>query len=239
MDRRERNTTLSEAILAAFQGLKAEIWNALPGIIQSFDPAKMTVVAQPSIQALWRDPLGNQTWQTMPLCLDVPVMFPGGGGCTMTFPLVEGDECLLIFASRCIDSWWQSGGVGVQAEMRMHDLSDGFCLPGPRSQPRVLSGVSTSALQIRSDDGSAFVEIGAAAPHAINVQTSGDVQIEAPTIKLTGTVKITGDVQITGEVEASGKITAADLATATLPSYITHRHVVLGGPGTGTSVPVP
>lgn len=239
MDRRERNTTLSEAILAAFQGLKAEIWNALPGIIQSFDPAKMTAVVQPSIQALWRDPLGNQTWQTMPLCLDVPVMFPGGGGCTMTFPLVEGDECLLIFASRCIDSWWQSGGVGVQAEMRMHDLSDGFCLPGPRSQPRVLSGVSTSALQIRSDDGSAFVEIGAAAPHAISVQTGGDVQIEAPTIKLTGTVKITGDVQITGEVEASGKITAADLVTATLPSYITHRHVVLGGPGTGTSVPVP
>lgn len=239
MDRRERNTTLSEAVLTAFQGLKAEIWNALPGIIQSFNPAKMTAVVQPSIQALWRDPLGNQTWQTMPLCLDVPVMFPGGGGCTMTFPLVEGDECLLIFASRCIDSWWQSGGIGVQAEMRMHDLSDGFCLPGPRSQPRVLSGVSTSALQIRSDDGSAFVEIGAAAPHAISVQTSGDVQIEAPTIKLTGTVEITGDVQITGEVEASGKITAADLVTATLPSYITHRHVVLGGPGTGTSVPVP
>lgn len=233
MDRRERNTTLSDAILASFQGLKAEIWNALPGIIQSFDPAKMTVVVQPSIQALWRDPLGNQTWQTMPLCLDVPVMFPGGGGCTMTFPLMEGDECLLIFASRCIDAWWQSGGIGVQAEMRMHDLSDGFCLPGPRSQPRVLSGISTSALQIRSDDGSAFVQIDASAPHAISVQTSGDVEITAPTIKLTG------NVEITGNVNATGTGTFADVAVPGLPSYLTHHHLVPFPPLAPTSTPVP
>lgn len=218
MDRRERNTTGTDALLAAFQGLKAEIWNAMPGIIQSFDPAKMTVVVQPAIQALWRDPLGNQTWQTMPLCLDVPVMFPGGGGCTMTFPLVAGDECLLIFASRCIDAWWQSGGIGVQAEMRMHDLSDGFCLPGPRSQPRVLGGVSTDALQIRSDDGSAFIEVGVVAPHAISVQTGGDVAVQAPNINLTGNVVITGDVSVTGSLEA------ADLITPTVTSYNAHIH---------------
>lgn len=227
MDRRERNTTLSEAILAAFQGLKAEIWNALPGIIQSFDPAKMTAVVQPSIQALWRDPLGNQTWQTMPLCLDVPVMFPGGGGCTMTFPLVEGDECLLIFASRCIDAWWQSGGIGVQAEMRMHDLSDGFCLPGPRSQPRVLSGISTSALQIRSDDGSAFIEMNTAAPHAINVQTNGEVTVDA------------AKATINCDLQVNGKVTANDFVTPTVHSYNLHKHGGVIPGGGATAIPLP
>lgn len=228
MDRRERNTTLSDAILAAFQGLKAEIWNALPGIIQSFDAAKMTAVVQPSIQARWRDPLGNETWQTMPLCLDVPVMFPGGGGCTMTFPLVEGDECLLIFASRCIDAWWQSGGIGVQAEMRMHDLSDGFCLPGPRSQPRVLSGISTSALQIRSDDGTAFIEINTGSPHAISVQTSGTVTVDA------------ASATINCNVTVNGTVTASNFFTPTVPTgFNAHRHGGVIPGGGSTNIPLP
>jgi len=227
MDRRERNSSTSEALLAAFQGLKAEIWTALPGIVQSFDPAKMTVVVQPTIQALWRDPLGVQTWQTMPLCLDVPVIFPSGGGCTITFPITSGDECLLIFASRCIDAWWQSGGVGVQAELRMHDLSDGFCLPGPRSQPRVLSGVSTSAVQIRSDDGSAFIEIEAGGSHAISVQTVGAVTVDA------------AQATINCNLTVNGTITATNLITPTVASYNTHRHSGVIPGGGSTNIPLP
>lgn len=226
MDRRERNPSPTEAMLAAFGGLKAEIWTALPGRIESFDSAKMTVTVQPTIQALWRGPDGNQTWQTMPLCLDVPVIYPGGGGCTITFPLAEGDECLIIFAARCIDSWWQSGGIGVQAELRMHDLSDGFCLPGPRSQPRVLSGISGSALQIRADDGTAFVEIGTEAPHDVKVQTAGAMEITAPTITLNGAVV------------CSGTVTATNFITPTTPSGInTHRHEVPFPNGAQTGFP--
>ena len=43
----------------------------------------------------------------------------------------------------------------------MHDLSDGFAVVGFRSKPRVLSNVSTTAAQLRTDDGSTFVEINA------------------------------------------------------------------------------
>lgn len=237
MDRRERQSSATDALLAAFAGFQAGVWTALPGRLVSYDPAKMTVVVQPTIQALWRDPLGAENWQTMPLCLDVPVVFPNGGGCSITFPLKAGDECLVVFASRCIDAWWQSGGIGVQAEMRMHDLSDGFCIPGPRSQPRVLSGASTSALQIRSDDGSAFVEVAAAVPHAIKVQTGGNVEITAPLIKLTGDVEITGNVEITGDVEVTGEVTAMDLKTDTYPTgYNLHQHLGVT-PGGGQSGP--
>lgn len=232
MDRLERNGDATSAMLAAFTGLKSEMWSALPGIVQSFDAGKGTVVVQPAIQALWRDPLGNETWQTMPLCLDVPVVFPSGGGCTITFPLKEGDECLLVFASRCIDAWWQSGGVAVQAELRMHDLSDGFCIPGPRSQPRKLSGVSSSALQIRADDGSAYVELGATAPHAVKVLTAGSVDIEAPTINLKGAVNVTGAMVVTGN------ISAPNIITPSMPSGLnTHRHEVPFPPGGQTGFP--
>ena len=69
----------------------------------------------------------------------MPVVFPGGGGFALTFPVAAGDECLVVFASRCIDAWWQSGGVGEPMEPRMHDLSDGFALIGVRSQPAHVS----------------------------------------------------------------------------------------------------
>ncbi|MCL9653139.1 hypothetical protein L2088_00345 [Pseudomonas protegens] len=97
--------------------------------------------------------------QSRPLLLDCPVQFPAGGGCTLTFPVAKGDECLVVFSSRCIDAWWQSGGIQVQAELRMHDMSDGFALLGFRSLPRMIPGISTSAVQLRSDHSSAFIEV--------------------------------------------------------------------------------
>jgi hypothetical protein len=85
--------------------------------------------------------------------VDVPVIFPRGGGCTLTFPVKAGDECLLIFADRCIDFWWQNGGVQKPVDLRMHDLSDAFAIVGPQSQAHKISGISTSAAQLRTDDG--------------------------------------------------------------------------------------
>lgn len=66
-------------------------------------------------------------------------MMPRGGGFALTFPVAAGDECLVVFADACIDSWWQSGGVQNQAEKRRHDLSDGIVIPGLWSQPNKLA----------------------------------------------------------------------------------------------------
>ena len=102
----------------------------MPAVIVDFDPVAMTCSAQPAIRARVTAPSGGQQHMPLPLLLDCPVYFPSGGNCTLTFPVKPGDECLVVFASRCIDAWWQSGGVQDQAEMRMHDLSDGFVFVG-------------------------------------------------------------------------------------------------------------
>jgi hypothetical protein len=175
-----------EWVSIAFGGLQSKLWTALPGIIQSFDPVAMTCVVQPAIQALVRDEAGNLSPVNLPLLLDCPVQFPAGGGCTLTFPVKANDECLVVFASRCIDSWWQSGGIQAQAELRMHDLSDGFALLGFRSQPRVIGSVSSSAAQLRSDDGVAVVEVNPTS-HAINITTTASVNLTAPVINLAAT----------------------------------------------------
>lgn len=226
MDRRERMLDPIEWVSIALGGLQSKLWTALPGIIQNFDPVAMTCTVQPAIQALVRDESGALASVNLPLLLDCPVQFPAGGGCTLTFPVKPNDECLVVFASRCIDSWWQSGGIQAQAELRMHDLSDGFALLGFRSQPRVIGAVSTSAAQLRSDDGVAFVEINPST-HAVNATTTGPMALTAPLVTINGDVKVNGRVDTTGDVKA-GTI-----------SLQTHRTSgVTSGTGT-SSTPIP
>lgn len=152
---KDQNALLDQAMTARLSCL----WTALPGIVQSFDPVAMTCQVQPAIQGKVRAEDGTIMLVNMPMLLDCPVVFPHGGGCSMTFPIKPGDECLVVFSSRAIDLWWQSGGVQPPVEMRMHDLSDGFVLVGAYSQTKVLPNVSTQAVQLRSDDGQAFFEL--------------------------------------------------------------------------------
>lgn len=210
MDRRERYNDPEEMMRLAMEGKQAQIWTALPCIIQSFNPAAMTCEAQPTVNGIVRQQDGSSKEVKMPLLLDCPVFFPGGGGVTLTFPISHGDECLVIFASRCIDSWWQQGGIKGQAELRMHDLSDGFIFAGVRSQPRAFT-VSTTSAQLRTDDGEAYVEINpdskninVLTPANVNVTASGEAVVTAPTIKLVGNVEITGNLSISGSTIGDG-----------------------------------
>jgi hypothetical protein len=111
---------------------------ALPGIIVSFNPVAQTAIVQCAI----RETLtinGIPTHVNIPQLLDVPVIFPRGGGFVLTFPVSEGDECLVIFSDLCIDMWWQNGGIQNRREARRHNFSDAFAILGPFSQPNVLS----------------------------------------------------------------------------------------------------
>lgn len=90
--------------LSIFTGLRV----AMPGIIQSFDPDTVTCIVQPAIYGQKVGDDGKVVSEAIPIIPDVPVVFPRGGGCTLTFPVKQGDECLLVFSDRCIDFWWQA-----------------------------------------------------------------------------------------------------------------------------------
>ncbi|MCW2485713.1 phage baseplate assembly protein V [Candidatus Symbiopectobacterium sp. NZEC127] len=216
---------------------------AIVGIIQSFDADEVTCVVQPSIQGASTDSSGVVSSLSLPLLVDVPVVFPRGGGCTLTFPVSPGDECLIVFADRCIDFWWQSGGVQEPVSNRMHSLSDAFVIVGAQSQANKISGISTNATQLRTDDGAAFVEV--AAGHDITVTTPGKLtasaqggtEITSPTIVLNGDVTINGNLSQGmgaggGKATMQGLVTVTNDVTAGGKSLMTHTH---GGvqPGSG------
>lgn len=189
MNRKERINSLQTALLASLQGWQSDIWTTLPVRIESFDPVKKTCSAQPLIKAQFTDErTGSQTWVTLPLLVDCPVHFPSGGGYTLTFPLTQGDEALAVFASRCIDDWWQSGGIGIQPTLRMHDLSDGFIFAGISSVPNVHPDISIESVQLRNQSGDTYVEIQGTSvnvfANTVNINAETSVIVKAPSIIL-------------------------------------------------------
>ena len=192
----ERLGDLSTLLDEHFVGMQAMLWTAVPGIIESYDASEMTCSVIPAILGKVAKEDGSIEAVQLPMLIHCPVIFPRGGGCSLTFPLKKGDECLVVFSARAIDFWWQSGGVQPPAETRMHDLSDGFVLPGPYSQKQKISSPSTSEVVLRSDDGSASVALNPSS-HKITIVAPGDLDI-------TGDVNIKGKVTVTQDVVASG-----------------------------------
>lgn len=193
----ERAASYEDSIRIAIQGALTSVWTALPGEIVSYDAARQTAVVQPTIQAQIADPAGKTTLQTLPLLLDCPVQFQQGGGCVLTFPIAAGDECMVVFFARCMDSWWFSGGIQPQAELRMHDLSDGVVLVGVRSLPNAIGGVSTTATELRAVDGHTKISLD---------PTAQTVGITAPGgTHLTANVLITGNLHVTGTITGDGE----------------------------------
>jgi len=238
MDRRERWGDPEEALQIALQGLQAKMWTALPGIVQSFNADALTVVVQPAIGGVHFGPDGEASATQLPLLLDVPVVFPRGGGCTLTFPVAAGDECLVVFSSRPIDSWWQSGGVQRPAHARMHSLADGFAFVGPMSQGRVLTGVSTSQVQLRTDDGQTHIAIDPGT-HAVDVASPASITLTAPTVVINGLLQVNGPIAqgtpAGGGSTAStliGPLAVTDDVTAGGKSLKNHTHPN-GSPNTG------
>ena len=216
-----------QVLTQALNARLAAVWTTVPGIVQSFDPAHQTAQVKPAIRALKFDQDGNSTPVELPLLVDCPVIFPSGGGYTLTFPMALGDECLILFSARCIDAWWQSGGVQNQAVMRLHDLSDGFVLAGISSVPNVIPAISTAATQLRSKDGQTYVEVGPSeikvVAATVNVQAtnatvtaSNTASVDAPTVDVnassaanitTPTATVTGSLVVTGNVTIGGTLT--------------------------------
>lgn len=219
-DRAQLYNDSEEALRLAFDGRLSTLWTNMPGIVTAVDFTKMTCSVQPAIQGVIEDENGVKTFVNLPLLVDVPICFPKAGGFIFTLPLAVNDEVLVIIASRCIDAWWQSGGIQKPMEARMHDLSDGFAIPGPCSQPNVISSISSTGAQIRNTAGTTYVELSA----------DGKIKLVAPSeISMSATnIKMTGHLTVTGEV--TGGVVPVNLTAHT------HTGVTVGGGSTGGPV---
>jgi hypothetical protein len=229
MNQLERQNDFEESLRVAMRGMAVSMWGAMPGIVESYDPVQGTCRIQPTIKGRVGSTAGTYSFVNLPLLVDVPVIYMGGGAFVATFPIQPGDEALVVFADRCIDSWWQNGGVQAPADSRMHDLSDGFALIGPRSLARSIPNVSATTAQLRTMDGTTYYEL--AAGGVANIVAPGGVNI-------TGPVNITGAVSVTGAITSSGAVTATGEGTFKEIPVSTHIHTGVTSGGSNTGEPI-
>jgi hypothetical protein len=224
-DATERFTDTDESLRQTIEGYQSRMHTAHPVVAESHDPKSNTVDGNIATKlATMVD--GQVQWQAIPK-ITMPTLYLGGGGMAITIPVTKGDEGLAVFASRSIDLWHSQGGIQNQFASRMHDLSDGFFIPGFRSTPNALPNVDTTSMQMRTTDGQTnftFNPSGGGSmtmntpnnPTTVNgkafntnVQTStqkasGQITLDTPLAKATGKIDASGGFFINGVPIGSG-----------------------------------
>lgn len=130
----EVEPTLVELLRRAIESRVADIHVSLPGIVKSYDAAKQVCSVQPAVgRILFDDDADDDATNEMPPILEnVPVEWPGAGGCYIHFPMAAGDTGTLVFCERSISEWRAQGVASIPGDLRVHGLGSAIFRPGLR-----------------------------------------------------------------------------------------------------------
>lgn len=227
--------TQEEAHAAQIDGRLKDLHTCMPGIVASFDPDTQTASVQPAIKRIFTE----KGAVNLPLCVDVPVQFPGGGDFFLTFPVKPGDECMLHFSERCIDFWHANGGVQLPGEYRLHDLSDAMATVGINCQPRKIPVFNATDTELRSRAGDIRITVkpngtieavNPASSHVLGADGSMTINapagttINSPQIVLNGNVTMFGNMTSQGGNGGNGSCTFSGDVVAQNVSLVHHVH---------------
>lgn len=236
-DPRERFHNAVETAYMTMDAVHSRIWTSLPGIIQSIDWNNGSPYASVKLGVMGRaiDDGQNVSFHDLPILQDCPVIFPRGGGYSLTFPIQKGDECVVFFSARSIDEFITQGKAAPAYDLRMTDLSDGMVFVGLMSQKKPLQNISSNSCQLRSDDGKNFINISDGnitiqAENEITLQVGQcQVVINSNGVNINKEVALKSDLNVQGNMQSVGNVTGAGIS---LNSHV-HGGVKSGGDNTG------
>lgn len=239
------------------QHLKENVYTAIPARVISVEnlASSQTVDIKPDIIDVYRD---DRNVEFAPI-LDVPLIFPAGGGGLISFPIQSGDTVLAVFSERSIDEWIegrQGDSSFTPKDKRSFSIADAIAIPGLYTKNTNLSPNPTDVelkfgdMSIRlAEDGNIYIDNQ---DSDVNINVTGDVNITAtnivaeasaqadvtaPQINLTGDVSISGDISIGGNAEITGDVEANEVTAGPPGSTVTlttHTHT---GGGSGPPTP--
>ena len=110
----------------------------------------------------------------------------------ITQPINKGDECLLVFSDRELETWFINGNTNGLKHSRMHDETDCIAIMGIRSIPNLIT-VLTDCLHLFYKNSDIQIK-----ENAIN--------INALTLNIVGNTVQTGNTTQTGTIQADNLI---------------------------------
>ena len=221
-------TEFVEQLQAAFESTLSNLNTMLPGVVQSYDPARNRAVVRPTLPKQLAD---GRTLDA-PDVFEVPVAWPAAGGAIMTMPVKPGDGAMLLFAARSLEGWL-SGDDRAPLDPRQFDLSDAVAILGLRA-----TGVSADpdAVEILFDGSKVRLEPGGISRiqgATLHIEMSAGVHIATPTTTHEGNIAQTGNFNQNGNFGTQGRVDAVGDIVAGTVSLKTHVHTASGGSGLG------
>jgi len=149
--------------------IKGSMSTALPATVVTYNPLTQTITAKPSISARFSEPTsGALVPVPLPAIANVPVAFPKGGlGLySITWPLISGDEVVLVMSDRSMDEWKSTGlPENIPVDSRRFDLTDAIAFPAGTTLARSIppsgvgSGLVISAPSIQAGSSAAIAPV--------------------------------------------------------------------------------
>jgi hypothetical protein len=162
-----RTPTLAEVIGDAIDFRLRNTHVMLPGKVLDYDSGSQTATVMPLLKSPVVDRYGFVQTISKPPISHVPVVFPGGGGFRLTFPIQANDTVSLIFSDQSLDLWKSYGGEVDPIDLRIHDIGDCIAFPGLHPDNAAWTSVDGSHVQI-GKDGSSAAAVGIAPPNDSN-----------------------------------------------------------------------
>ena len=109
-----------------------------------------------------------------------------------TFPLKQGDEVVLLFNDRELETWFINGQANLENHQRMHDLTDCIAIAGIRSIPKMIQ-ILTDALHLFYGASSIALKDAQMDISSTTVNIDGTtVNVEGTTVNINGKLVING-----------------------------------------------
>ena len=125
------------------------------GEIVSFDSSTQT--AEVRIKML---KMQNGVIKDFPILIDCPCVVLGGGEGRVTFPIKQGDSCLVLFNDRDIDNWYAGGQKMLPRTERKHSFSDAIALVGVRNLQNKITDYFTDGVELKYGNSSIKLKDG-------------------------------------------------------------------------------
>ena len=155
------------AIKQAFKGINT----CLPGLVLDYDRGTRRATVQPALSIMTTD---GRFIPRAPVP-NVPVVFPSGGGFSLSFPLHDGDPVLLVYSQRGLSGWKITHDQSPPDRISLFDAADAIAIPGFGP--------------VGNDDPNHFIsfeEAADGAPDTIRIKSSGRISLEAPEVLVNG-----------------------------------------------------
>ena len=176
------------------------------GIVQAFYPDDLTAdILIANKKTIGLNPDGTQNVKDFPL-IRAKVAY-----CSpfITFPINVGDECILLFSDREIESWFINGEVNPEGYSRIHAFTDAVAIFGIRSLPKMVQ-IATDALTLFYGDSGIQLK-------------DKEIIVSTDALNIWGNTIQTGDITATNlsaTAAATGTFRTADNKTVTVTNGI-------------------